>query len=301
MSEKYPGSQMTDAAVASDESLGVELFDVNKIYSDHEFNCREDAANPMDSIELARSIADNGLIQPIVLRPCGEQENDPEGYDYVIIAGYRRFQAYRVNNHPVIPGVVRKNQTKDQNVITNLIENIKRKDLNIMEEAKAIQPFWESAWSREEIADKLGMSPGWVQVRCMLLDLAPEVQNEFASGILLSTHVRKLYEHRNDKDKQLNLALQIKEARQRGDKRASTVERIVDKDKKPQAMSKKRRSPKEIEDMMEHLHQTFGEYGLTGRALAWAAGHIANYEFHQDIRDKCIDENIPYQVPEMVV
>lgn len=297
MSTKYPGSAMSDQAVENDENLGVELFDVNTIYSDHDFNCRIDAANPMDSIELARSIADNGLIQPIVLRDCGEQPEDPEGYKYVIVAGYRRYQAYRVNNHPVIPAVKRSKHTKEENVITNLLENLKRKDLNLLEQAKAIAPFYETGWSREEIADKLGMSKGWVQLRCMLLELDPLVQNEFAANNLVSTHIRQLYTLKDDYEAQIALAREIKNVRQSGDKRASTLERIVDK--KPKATSKKRRTAKEIEDMMEHLHETFGTYGLTGRALAWCAGHIANYEFLQDIRDECIDQNLPYAIPDM--
>ena len=53
--------------------------------------------------------------------------------------------------------------------------------------------------------------------------------------------------------------------------------------------------------MMEHIHETFGEHGFAIRVLAWAAGNIANYEIYQDIRDQCIDENIPYTVPEMTL
>ena len=302
MNAKYPTSAMSDKAITSDENLGVELYPVDRIYSDHDFNCRKDAANPMDSVELARSIADNGLIQPIVIRDCGEQPGDPvDQYDYVIVAGYRRYQAYRVNNHPVIPAVKRNKQTHEENVVTNLIENLKRKDLNMLEQAEAIKPFYESGWSRDEIADKLGMSPGWVQLRCMLLELEPVVQAEFATGVLVSTHVRQLYSYKNKPEEQLELARAIKQARQGGDKRASTLERIVKKDEKPKATSKKRRTTVEIEEMMEHLHETFGKYDLTIRALAWSAGHIANYEFYQDIRDKCIDENIPYHVPELQV
>lgn len=297
---KYPTSRMSKSAIKHDETLGVPLYKVTEIYSDHEFNCRDNAANPMDSVELARSIAENGLIQPIVIRACGEQPTDPkEDYKWVIVAGYRRYQAYRVNDHPVIPAVLSAGRKHEENIIVNLIENLKRKNLNIVEEAKAIQPFYESHWSREEIAQKLGMSTGWVQIRCMLLELDPTVQAEFAGGVLISTHIRKLYVYKNDAEKQLELARAIKLARQSGDKRVSTIEHIIDKDKKPKATSKKRRTVKEMEDMMEHIHETFNEYGLTGRALSWAAGHIANYEFFQDIRDKCIDENIPYTVPDL--
>jgi len=299
MSDKYPTSTMTDSAIRHDEELGVPLYNINKIFSDHDFNCRDNAANPIDSVELARSIVDNGLICPIVIRKCGEQPGDPtDEFDYVIVAGYRRYQAYRVNNHPVIPAVLSSGRDHKENVIVNLIENLKRKNLSILEEAKAIRPFYESHWSRDEIAEKLGMSTGWVQVRCMLLELDPTVQAEFAGGILLGTHIRQLYRYKDNSDKQMELAAAIKGARQGGDKRASTIERIVDKDQKPKATSKKRRTVKEIEDMMEYLEEIFNERGLIVRALAWSAGHVANYEFYQDIRSTCLDQNIPCRVPD---
>ena len=294
---KYPGSLMSEYAVSSDEGCGLKLYDLNKIYSDHQFNCRSEQVTPMDVIDLAKSIAQKGLIAPIVIRPCGEFETDPEEFDYVVVAGYRRYQAYRVNNHPVIPAVLRQGQGQDSYSIDNLVENLKRKNLNMLEEAKGIERFYNSGWSRDSIAESIGVSSGWVQVRCMVLDLEPEVQAEVATGILTTTHVRKLYSIKN-RDQQLAVALQIKKARQRGDISTRTVETILEKDKKPKAMTKKRRSVKEMEEMMELLHRTFGSYGLQGRLLAWAAGHIANYEVYQDIKEEAFEQGIPFTIPD---
>jgi len=290
---------MSEKAIATDEASGVPLYPVDEIYSDHEFNCREDIANPTDSISLARSIAQNGLIQPIVIRPSGEQAGDPENYKYVIVAGYRRYQAYRVNNHPVIPAVLRGGETHRENKVTNLVENLERKNLNLLEEALGLQSFYESGWSRKEIAEKLGVSEGWVQTRCMILELEPEVQQEFAAGNLVSQHIRPLYTQRENRDIQLEMARSLKAARQRGDKSENTLNKILSKGSKPKATSKKRRSSREMEDMMEHIYGVFGTYGFAGRALAWAAGNIANYEFYQDIRDQASEVGIPYQIPEL--
>jgi len=296
----YPGSFMSETAIKADENSGLKLFELSKIYSDHEFNCRMDKVVPTDVIDLAKSIADKGLLSPIILRPCGEKDGDPDNFDYVIVAGHRRFQAYRLNNHPVIPAMVRQNESQETYKSLNLVENIKRKQLNLLEEAKAIEDFYNSGRSREWIAKELGVSMGWVQVRCMILELEPEVQNELAAGILTTSHVRKLYSIK-DREQQLSVALRIKEARQRGDVSTSTVDSIIDKDKKPKATTKKRRSVHEIEKMMEHLHQIFGMYGLTGRALAWSAGHIANYEFYQDIKDEAREQGISYDIPDLDV
>lgn len=294
---KYPGSLMSDEAIVTDEGCGLPLFKVKEIFSDHDFNCRMDEVTSTDVIDLARSIADKGLIQPIVLRPCGEFDSDPEGYEYVVVAGYRRLQAYKVNNHPLIPAMVRQAKGKESYSIDNLVENLKRKNLNMLEEAKGIEPFYNSGWSRDAIAQKVGVSNGWVQVRCMVLDLEPEVQAEVATGILTTTHVRKLYSIK-DREQQLAVALEIKKARQRGDISTKTVETILEKDKKPKAMTKKRRTAKEIEDMMEIIHKTFGEYGMAGRLLAWAAGQIANYEVFQDIKEEAREQGVSFIVPD---
>jgi len=297
MSDKYPGSLMSDEAIAFDENCGLKLFPVKDIFSDHNFNCRENSVTPMDVIDLAKSIAAKGLIQPIVLRMCGEQSSDPKDYKYVVVAGYRRLQAYLVNNHPVIPAVLREGETSNSYKILNLVENLKRKNLNLLEEAKGVEDFYNSGMARDAIADAIGVSPGWVQVRCMILELEPEVQEEIAAGILTTTHIRKLYSIK-DREQQLAVALQIKKARQRGDVSTRTVETILDKDKKPKATSKKRRSVKEMEEMMEMLHNTFGVYGLVGRTLAWAAGHIANYEYYQDIKEEALEQGVPFQIPD---
>jgi len=282
---KYPGTMMVDAAIKNDEECGLELFPVAKIFADHDFNCRMDAVTPMDVIDLAQSIAEKGLLQPIIIRPCGEIENDPEDFDHVLVAGYRRLQAYRVNNHPVVPCILRSAQGKGTYKALNLIENLKRKNLNMLEEANGVEEYYNAGWSRDGIAKMLGVSSGWVQVRCMILDLEPEVKSEIAAGMFTTTHVRRLYSIK-DRDEQLAVAMKIKEVRQKGDISASTVEKILDGGKKPKATSKKRRTVNEIETMMETLHATFGKYGLAGRSLAWAAGHVVEYEIQQDIYEE---------------
>lgn len=300
--EKYPGSLMSPTAIARQENSGVPLYPVNEIYADHKFNCRgDDAASPLDSFELAKSIAAVGLLQPIIIRPCGEQPGDPppeNGFKYVIVAGYRRFQAFRVNQHPNIPAILQRGASARDNRIANLVENLKRKELNLLQEARAVQDLYDDGMPRDEIAQELGMSPGWVQVRCMILELQPEVQEEFAKGIFTVTHVRQLYTYRHRREEQLELAKGIKEARERGDKRSETVEKILQKTSKPKALQKKRRSATEVETMSEHVRSVFG-LSITNRILAWVNGEITNYDVYESIKEEAHDRGIPYSIPEL--
>jgi len=297
MTDKYPNSLMSEEAIGNDEACGLKLYLINKIFSDHQFNCRMEQISPMDVIDLAKSIAQKGLLAPIVLRPCGEFETDPPGYDHVIVAGYRRYQAYRVNNHPVIPAILRQGKQKNSYSIDNFTENLKRKNLNLLEEAKSIEKLYNSGLSRGAIAQELNMSDGWVQVRSMILDLPPTIQAEVATGILTTTHIRKLYSIK-DSEQQVAVALEIKKARQRGEASSKNVTKILEKEERPKATTKKRRTPKEVREMMDTLYETFGSHGLQNRLLAWSVGDVANYEIYADIKTEARVAGILFEIPD---
>ncbi|RLA42866.1 MAG: hypothetical protein DRR06_13475 [Gammaproteobacteria bacterium] len=297
MTDKYPNSLMCAEAIENDEMCGLTLYPINKIFSDHEFNCRIEQVTPMDVIDLAKSIAQKGLLAPIILRPCGEFDTDPKDYDHVIVAGYRRYQAYRVNNHPVIPAILRQGKKKDSYSIDNFIENLKRKDLNLLEQARSIERLYNAGMSRNAIANELNVSDGWVQVRCMILDLQPVVQAEVATGILTTTHIRKLYSIK-DIEQQIAVAVEIKKARQRGEGTSKNVTKILEKEEKPRAMTKKRRTVTEIREMMEVLYETFGSHGLQNRLLGWTAGDVANFEVYHDIKEEAREAGICFEIPD---
>lgn len=136
--------------------------------------------------ELSRSIADKGLIQPIVVRPLDVMQavlSHPEaaasnGAKYEIVAGECRFRASKLALLNTIPAIVR-DYTDEQVLEVQLIENIHRTDLTPLERARGYRRLIDTnptKHSAENIAARIGMSPAWVWDTMKLLDLVPEAQ-----------------------------------------------------------------------------------------------------------------------------
>lgn len=138
-----------------------------------------------DSIqELAASIKEHGVIQPIIVRSV------LKGYE--IIAGERRFRASQIAGIATIPAVIRK--LSDQQVMEiALIENVQREDLNAMEIAVAYQNLIEAfSLTQEELSVKVGKSRSHIANFLRLLQL-PDVVKEYVSrGTLSMGHARAL-------------------------------------------------------------------------------------------------------------
>jgi ParB family chromosome partitioning protein len=137
--------------------------------------------------ELADSIREHGLIQPIVVRPSG-----PNGF--VIVAGERRWRAAKKIGLHKIP-VVLKDQAfgQLQNDLVALIENIQREDLNAIELAQAYdQILKKHGYSQEQLAQKLGLSRVAVANTLRLLKLPGSVREMVVSKVLSEGHSRAL-------------------------------------------------------------------------------------------------------------
>ena len=135
--------------------------------------------------ELAHSLREVGLLQPIVVRPIG-------GDRYEIIAGERRFRAARLAGLDEIPAVVR--TTHDGDLLTEaLVENIHRADLNPLEEAAAFQQLLEDfGVTHDQLAGKLGKSRPAISNALRLLTLPAALQEHVSSGALSAGHARAL-------------------------------------------------------------------------------------------------------------
>ena len=135
--------------------------------------------------ELARSIGERGIIQPIL----AEQQSDDT---YVIIAGERRYRAARMAGLtvvPVLPGVF----SEDEKLEIALIENIQRQDLSPLEEARAYRDLMDRLeLSQDELARRLGRSRPAVANSLRLLRLPEAVQELVSSGQLSGGHARTL-------------------------------------------------------------------------------------------------------------
>ncbi len=134
--------------------------------------------------EMAASVRDQGIIQPLLVRRVGD------GYE--LIAGERRLRAAVKAGLKEVPVVVRE-ASNSETLQLALIENLQREDLNPIEEATAYQRLQEEfELSQEEIAQKVGKSRPAVANSMRLLLLPKEVQQEVAGGKLLAGQARAL-------------------------------------------------------------------------------------------------------------
>ena len=133
---------------------------------------------------LAASIAEVGVIQPIVVRATDE------GYE--LIAGERRWRAARRANLPSIPAIVRDSDDLGS-LETAVVENLHRQDLNALEEAAAYQQLMEDfGFTQEQVATRVGRSRSAVANTIRLLQLPGSVQRLVIEGQLSAGHARAL-------------------------------------------------------------------------------------------------------------
>lgn len=135
--------------------------------------------------ELAESIRQHGLMQPIVVRPIAASR-------WEIIAGERRFRAARLAGLAEVPVIVRE-VADEQALALALIENIQREDLNPLEEAQAIRRLIaEFGYTHEQAAESIGRSRSATSNLLRLLALAEPVQTMLLAGDIEMGHARAL-------------------------------------------------------------------------------------------------------------
>ena len=134
--------------------------------------------------ELAQSIKENGVIQPIIVR-----QSPVIGYE--ILAGERRYRASLLAGLRSIPAVVK--QLSDQEMmVQSIIENLQRENLNPIEEARAYKSLVEKGFTHAEIADKMGKSRPYISNSIRLLSLPEQILSELENGKLSQAHARSL-------------------------------------------------------------------------------------------------------------
>ena len=134
--------------------------------------------------ELSESIRQHGIIQPLVLRRLGDK--------YEIIAGERRYKASQMAGLKTVPAVI---SDIDDNASAEiaLVENIQRKNLSSIEEAKSYKKLLDRGYmTQEQLAEKLGVSQSSISNKMRLLNLAPEVQEALLGQKISERHARSL-------------------------------------------------------------------------------------------------------------
>jgi ParB family chromosome partitioning protein len=142
------------------------------------------ALDPQSLEELANSIREQGLVQPLVVT-----ETD-EGYQ--LLVGERRWRAAKLAGLEVVPVVVRE-VTPQQMLELALVENIQREDLNPLETASAYQQLVEEfGLTQQQVADKVGKNRATVANTLRLLKLPTEVKGSLLEGKITEGHARAL-------------------------------------------------------------------------------------------------------------
>ena len=192
--------------------------------------------------ELAQSIQEYGLIQPIVV-------TQKDGY-YSIIAGERRWRASKLAGLKEIPAIIREDNEKINSEIS-LIENMQREDLNPVEKAIGIKTLMDTyQMSQEEVAKKLGKGRSTVANWIRVLNLEPRVLEMAKEGKISEGHCKALLAI-TDPEKQYQTAVQMLE-------RGSSVRQVEKRAKTKETKEEQQRNHVLYKSIEDNFQSFFG-------------------------------------------
>lgn len=239
---------------------------ISLIDDDANFNCRG-AFTEFDIIGLANSIKANGLLQNLVVSP-------KDNGRYTLVAGFRRLAALRYLKKETATCQV-KHLDNEEAAILNLEENVARKELNILQEAKGVENLRALGLRYSDIAERLKKTTSWVQLRISVLKLCPELQErvlnkdpDLTQDIIIAAANRLLH------DDQLNFVKNtIKAKKQTSSRRLS------------RGFSRSEiKKPENIAYLALHFEETYGP-NPTSYALRWSIGLLSDSEFERNVKN----------------
>ena len=189
--------------------------------------------------ELAQSIKENGLIQPIIVR-----QSPVIGYE--ILAGERRYRASIAAGLSEVPVII-KNLSDQDMMIYSIIENLQREDLNPIEEAKAYQSLIDKGYTHADIAEKMGKSRPYITNLVRLLTLPDFILTEVEAGKFSQAHARLLIQLSTDEQKKLLYRIQTEDLSVR------QVEHLLKEEKNKKKSKEKNHFIKEEEENLKKL------------------------------------------------
>lgn len=148
--------------------------------------------------ELAQSIRQHGIIQPLVLRKIGNK--------YEIIAGERRYKASYIAGLTKVPAVII-NLNDNESAEVAIVENLQRQDLSAIEEAKSYKKLLDRGYlTQDQLASRMGKTQATVSNKLRLLNLNPKVQEALLNNQISERHARSLLrlERPEDQEDMLN-------------------------------------------------------------------------------------------------
>ena len=233
------GALLSTTSKSNNEDLGIQKINISQIQPNPKQPRKH--FNEKDLKDLALSIKNQGLLQPIVVRSTDNNQ-------YQIIAGERRWRASQLAGLHEVESVIK--NFGDLDVLeAALIENIQREDLNIIEEANAYKELIQlKNISNEELAKSIGKSSSHISNTIRLLELEENIQKMLVNGELSMGHARALIGVPNAYEKAKEIVKKNLSVRQ--------VEKITSKFKK----SKKTTTVKDpnIQDLEKELSNKIG-------------------------------------------
>jgi len=265
------------------------------IHSNDDFNCRG-KIQPSDVMDLVRSIETTGLLQPIVVMEYSPEKQKETGCKYLLLAGYNRYMAFRILKRDTIPTIIHEKVSEAEARFVNLTENVHRRDLNILQEARAISKLKACKITEDMCAKRLNKSRGWVQIRYMLLSLPKDIQDQVAAGFITQAHIRELYTiYKHAGVVKCTEAVKILKER----KNSKHGKVAVDLLSKKQNV-KRHRKRQEIFELQDHIREHFGN-SITTQLLGWCAGELTNIELYEAIKEYADDEGYTYSIPKDIL
>lgn len=199
--------------------------------------------------ELSKSIEQNGIIQPLLVRPMLDGS-------YQLVAGERRWRAARMAGLTEVPVTIRE-MTDEEASVFALIENLQREDLNPVEEAQGLKSLIETyGFTQEETADRVGKSRVAVTNTLRLLKLPASVLKLLGEGKLTAGHSRALLSLDDEKE-----MLKIAEAAISQELSVRQVEKIVKyalQGEKPTPKKREKKRDKYYDEVEIALTNTLG-------------------------------------------
>ncbi len=242
---------------------------VRTIYYDKAFNCRAEFT-PQSCLDLAQSIQQHGLQFPVVVQPVSDATDEvPEGFDYRLIVGHRRFTAItQLLSRHTIAVQIRRGLSSKQVKILNLLENLERKSLSLLDEANAVHAIFPEGTSYRKMAKETSKSDNWCRVRWQIPLLPESIQQDCATGRLSVADITLILGA--DDKYRLAMASEIKLAKGMGESEVRRHRKFTN--------AKIARKRVEIRNMLAHLMSQQIK-SSPYRALSWAAGDLTDEAF----------------------
>ena len=225
------------------------------------------AIEPEALEELALSIAEVGIVQPVIVRPLDDA--------YELIAGERRWRAAQMAGFTVIPAIVRP-ASDIESLELALIENVVRQELNALDEAFALKVLLDDLGvTQESLAARVGKSRSAIANKVRLLELPAPIQDSLAQGLISEGHGRALLGLKGQAG-QVQLARRITEKGLSVRQVEDEVRRLERKESSPPA----RKSPSIDEETLDAVREAFFvSLGVMPRIKTRAQGLVVELPF----------------------